>query len=224
MSKVIFREADYTDYTSLYDDDGIKEISGKNNTLYVVIQERFSRYSVVNEKEFEELCSRINEIIDDIENLKEGYSSFFRSYKHIMEYYGYKYSPAAVKRLKSWYESYNGSLHGIAEFLTITTGEKWNTYTVCGYCQGDFATGIYCEGHYNKEALDLYVGAAAGTVKEFYRIEGDDICCGFYVSDNIAWNTDELKKELSSFEGDDINDITIELFDGYSQVAKYREV
>jgi hypothetical protein len=224
MSKVIFKEVEYTEYDSLYDDDGIKEISGKNNALYVVIQDRFRRESVVNGKEFEELCSRIDEIIDDIENLKEGYSSYFRSYKHILEYYGYKYSPAAVKRLKTWYESYNGSLDDIAEFLTITTGEKWNTYGVCGYCQGDYATGIYCEGHYNDKALDLYVGAAAGTVKEFCRIEGNDICYGFYVSDNIAWNTDELKKELSSFEGDKPENITIQLFDGYTQTPKYTEV
>ena len=33
MTKVTFREVTNPDFDSLYDDDGIKEISGKNNTL-----------------------------------------------------------------------------------------------------------------------------------------------------------------------------------------------
>lgn len=224
MKKVIFRESDYTDYDILYDNDGITNESGKNNALYVIVPDGYRDYVVTNKKEYEGICNQAENIANDFSDFANGYDNYFTSYKAILNYYGVKYSPATVSRLKKWSEAYKGSIDDIAAFLTITTGEKWNTYGVCGYCQGDYATGIYCEGHYTKEALELYVGAAAGTVSEFIRIEGDDICGGFFVTDSVKWNTEALKKELASYEGDDPENITIQLFDGYTQTAKYTEV
>ena len=224
MKKVIFRESDYTDYDILYDDDGITNESGKNNALYVIVPDRYSNYVVTNKKEYEGICNQAENIANDFSDFANGYDNYFTSYKAILNYYGVKYSPATVSRLKKWSEAYKGSTDDIADYLTITTGEKWNTYGVCGYSQGDYATGIYCEGHYTKEALELYVGAAAGTVSEFIRIEGDDVCGGFFVTDSVKWNTEALKNELSGFEGDDPENITIQLFDGYTQTAKYTEV
>ena len=43
MTKVTFREVESPDFDILYDDEGIKEISGKNNTLYVIVPDRYRR-------------------------------------------------------------------------------------------------------------------------------------------------------------------------------------
>lgn len=226
MKKIIFREAEYTETSFLYDNDGIKEISGKNNALYIVNNYDFCP---VNKEEYKNITRRADEIATDfcdlVENLENGYAPYyFTNFKEICKYHGIKYSPIMVKRLKEWAKTFDNDLEQIADFLTITTGEKWNTYTVTGYSQGEHATGIYCVGHYDDNALELYVGAAAGTVTEFYRIEGDDVLGGIFVTDRTKWNTEALKKELASYEGDDPDEITIELFDGYYQTAKYKTI
>lgn len=221
MTKVVFREVEYTDYTSLYDDDGIKEISGKNNALYIIAGRG---YMPVNEIEYQEIANTAENIANDFLDLMNGNGYYFKSFKEICNYYGVKYSPAMVNKLKKYAEKYTGDFDNIAEYLTITTGEKWNTYTATGYNQGDYATGIYCENHYTDEILDLYVGAAVGTVTEFCRIDGDDECYGFFVPDEIFWNTDKLKKYLADIYGDEITDITIEVIDGYTTTANYVEV
>ncbi len=226
MTKVIFREADYCETSSLYDDDGIKEISGKNNALYVIVPDRYSRYCPVNKKEFEALEKKAENIADDFNALMGNDHYYFVNFKECMRYYGIDYNPTTAGRLKKWAKAneYDAtSIDALTDFLTITTGEKWDNIGMTGYCQGDYAIGIYCEGHYTKDALELYVGAAAGTVSEFIRIDGDDICGGFFVTDSVKWNTEALKKELASYEGDDPENITIQLFDGYTQTAKYTE-
>lgn len=221
MTKVIFRQVEYTDYTSLYDDDGIKEISGKNNALYIIAGRG---YMPVNEIEYQGIFNTAENIANDFYDLMAGNGYYFKSFKEICNYYGVKYSPWIVSKLKKYAEKYTGNFDNIAEYLTITTGEKWNTYTATGYSQGDFATGIYCENHYTDEILELYVGAAVGTVTEFCRIDGDDECYGFFVPDTISWNTDKLKKYLADIYGDEITDITIEVIDGYTTTANYAEV
>lgn len=221
MTKVIFREVEYTDYSSLYDDDGIKEISGKNNALYIIAGRD---YMPVNEKEYQAIFNTAENIANDFLDLMNGNGYYFKSFKEICNYYGVKYNPWIVNKLKKFAENYTGDFDNIAEYLTITTGEKWNTYTATGYCQGDYATGIYCENHYTDEALELYVGAAVGTVREFCRIEGNERCYGFFIPDEIVWNTDKLKEYLANLYGDKINDISVELIDGYTTTANYMEV
>ena len=227
MKKVIFRESDYCETSFLYDDDGIKEISGKNNALYVIVPDRYSRYCPVNKKEFEALEKKAENIADDFNALMGNDHYYFVNFKECMRYYGIDYNPTTAGRLKKWAKAneYDAtSIDALTDFLTITTGEKWDNIGMTGYCQGDYAIGIYCEGHHTKETLDLYVGAAAGTVSEFYRIEGDDVCSGFFVTDSTKWNTDELRKELASYEGDDPDKITIEFFNGYTQIASYKAI
>lgn len=231
MTKLTFREVETPDYDILYDDDGIKEISGKNNTLYVIVPGNYGRYYCpVNAKEYEALTSQADRIATDfcdlMENLENGYAPYyFQNFKEICNYYGIKYSPVMVKRLKEWAKTFDNEYDDYAAFLSITTGEEWDTYSVCGYCQGDYAIGIYCKGHYDNESLELYVGAAAGTVSEFCRIEpGEYTCYGFFVPDVIKWDTDKLKEYLANFEGDKPENITIELFNGYSSVANYTTV
>lgn len=223
MKKIIFREvapeAVETDF--LFDDDGLKEISGKNNALYIIAGRD---YYPVNAKEYKSMTAAAEELANDITDFMNGYSTYYRNYKHILEDHGIKYSPAAVKRIKAWSLKFNYQAEDYAEYLTITTGEKWNTYTATGYSQGDFATGIYCENHYDDDTLELYVGAAAGTVKEFCRIDDDGECYGFFVPDSITWNTDKLKAYLADIYGDNGKNISVELIDGYTTTANYVEV
>lgn len=229
MTKVTFREVqpDCIDYDYLYDNDGITERSGKNNALYIVGS---YGYVPVNKSEWEAISSRADRIATDfcdlLENLENGYAPYyFQNFKEICNYYGVKYSPVMVHKLKEWAKSFDNEPEDIAAFLSITTGEEWDSYTVTGYCQGDYATGIYCKGHYDNESLELYVGAAAGTVSEFCRIEpGEYTCYGFFVPDEIKWDTDKLKEYLANFEGDKPENITIELFNGYSSIANYTTV
>ena len=220
-NKIIFRELDYTDTSILYDNDGIKEISGRNYILYIIAGRD---YCPVNEAEYKDMTAAAEELANDITDFMNGYSTYYRNYKHILEDHGIKYSPAAVKRIKAWSLKFNYQAEDYAEYLTITTGEKWNTYTETGYSQGDYATGIYCEGLHTNEALELYVGAAAGTVSEFVKIDGEDQICGFFVPDRIKWNEAELRNYLAEFEGDNAEDIQIDLFDGFYQVAKYKTI
>ena len=221
MKKIIFREVEYADFTSLYDDDGIKEISGKNNALYIIAGRD---YMPVNAAEYEKIANNAENIAYDFIDLMTGNGYYFKSFKEICNYYGIKYSPWIVNKLKKYAKNYTGDYDNIAEYLTITTGEKWNTYTATGYSQGDYATGIYCENHYTDDALELYVGAAVGTVREFCRIENNDKCFGFFVPDDVTWNTDKLKAYLADIYGDNVKEISVELIDGYTTTANYLEV
>lgn len=221
MTNITFREVDYYDFEPLFDDDGLKEISGKNNALYIISA---GGYSPVNGKEYEHLASLAENIANDFNDLVEGNTYYFRTFKEICNYYGVKYSPATAYKLKNYAVHYTGDYEDIADFLTITTGEKWSIYNVSGYSQGDYATGIYCTGHYTTDALELYVGAAAGAVSEFCRIEDGESIYGYYVPDSIKWNTDKLRAYLADLAGDTPENIKIELFNGYIQTASYTEV
>lgn len=224
-NKVIFRESEYSEFDCLYDDDFIRGKGGsgyEDAILYVIAG---SDYPVTNKNEYQALCSRVDNIANDFYDLLHNNGYYFRTFKEICQYYGIKYSPVMVHKLKAFAESYDDrSFDDIAAFLTITTGKEWDTYQVCGYCQGDYATGIYCKNHWDAESLELYVGAAAGTVSEFCRIEDGFECWGYYVTDDIKWNEDKLREYLSSMEGDKPEDIQIELFNGYSQVASYKTI
>ena len=228
MTKVTFREVESPDFDFLYDDDGIKEISGKNNTLYVIVPDRYRRYCPVNAKEFEALEKQAENIAEDFNALMGNDHYYFTNFKECMKYYGIEYNPTRAGRLKKWVKAneYDATtIDALTDFLSITTGEEWDNIGISGYCQGDYAIGIYCKGHYDNESLELYVGAAAGTVSEFCRIEpGEYNCYGFFVPDEIKWNTDKLREYLANFEGDKPENITIELFDGYSSVANYTTV
>ena len=227
MTNIIFREVspECQEIDYLYDDDFIRGKGGdgyEDAILYVIAG---SDYAVTNKQEWERLCKLVDDIATDFYDLMNGNGYYFRTFKEICKYYDIKYSPVMVHKLKAFAESYDDrSFDDIAAFLTITTGKEWDTYTVTGYSQGDYATGIYCTEFYTSESLELYVGAAAGTVSEFCRIEDDDTCYGFFVPDEIKWNADELRTYLSNCYGDKEEDITIELFKGYSSVANYETV
>lgn len=227
MKKIIFREVEPECFEAdcLYDNDFIRGKGGdgyENGILYIVTGDD---YAVTNKQEWEALCNLVDNIVSDFNALMENDHYYFRNYKEVLRYYGIKYSPVIVHKLKKFVESYDDrSYEDIAAYLTITTGKQWETYTVTGYSQGDYATGIYCTKYYNDDALELYVGAAAGTVSEFCRIEENDTCYGFFVPDSIKWNEDKLREYLAGMEGDKPENITIELFNGYSQVASYKTI
>lgn len=226
-NKVIFREVspECQEMDYLYDNDIIAGKCGdgyENSILYVL---GCDGYAVTNNQEWESLCNLVDNIVSDFNALMGNDHYYFNTYKEVLRYYGIKYSPVMVHKLKAFAESYDDrSMEDIAEYLTITTGKEWETYTVTGYCQGDYATGIYCKDHWDAESLELYVGAAAGTVSEFCRIDGEDVCWGYYVTDDIKWNEDKLREYLAGMEGDKPENIQIELFNGYSQVASYKTI
>ena len=227
---IIFKQVapDCIDYACLYVDDGIKEISGKNNALYIIVPDNYRNYYPVNEKEYKDILKQAENIADDFNALMGNDHYYFRNFKECLKYYGIDYTTTRTAKLKEWAKKHQfdyETIDAITEFLTLTTGEEWDNVGLTGYCQGDYAIGIYCKGHYDNESLELYVGAAAGTVSEFCRIEpGESTCYGFFVPDEIKWDTDKLRTYLANFEGDKPENITIELFNGYSSVANYTTV
>jgi len=222
MKKIIFREVtpEAVETDILFDYDGLSEVSGKNNALYIFGDRG---YMPINKKEYDAISKQAENIADDFNALMGNDHYYFVNFKECLHYYGVKYSPVMVHRLKEWAKTFDNDIEGMAAYLTITTGEEWETYTVTGYCQGDYATALYCKGHYSEESLELYAGAVAGTVSEFCRIEENDTCYGFFVPDSVKWNTDELRTYLSKQWGDNEENITLELFDGYTQTANYME-
>lgn len=229
MTNIIFREVspECQELDSLYDDDGIKEISGKNNALYIIVPDGYRSYYPVNEKEYKNILKQAENIADDFNALMGNDHYYFRNFKECLKYYGIEYTTTRTAKLKEWAKKYQfdyETIDAITEFLTLTTGEEWDNIGLTGYCQGDYAIGIYCKGHYDNDALKLYVGAAAGTVTEFCRIEENDTCYGFFVPDSVKWNTDELRTYLANCYGDKEEEISIELFDGYTQTATYKTV
>ena len=229
MTNIIFREVspECQEIDYLYDNDGIKEISGKNNALYIIVPDGYRNYYPVNGEEYKNILKQAENIADDFNALMGNDHYYFRNFKECLKYYGIEYTTTKTAKLKEWAKKYQfdyETIDAITEFLTLTTGEEWDNIGITGYCQGDYAIGIYCKGHYDNDALKLYVGAAAGTVSEFCRIEENDTCYGFFVPDSVKWNTDELRTYLSNCYGDKEEDITIELFKGYSSVATYETV
>lgn len=119
----------------------------------------------------------------------------------------------------------------LAKYLSKKTNRTFVTKRFYGYSQGDISVLIYCADVYKYNELDLYGYAPLGCVSEFMRIESPfadgtspEPIYGFYVVDGCKYNKEELKKELCSYYGDNPDNVTIELFDGYTQIAKYRTI
>ena len=148
-----------------------------------------------------------------------GYNSY-ATYKEAMQNNGISYTSYICHKLKEWVKNADISdTDSIAEYLTITTGEKWNARAFCGYCQGDYCEVVYCTEHYSKEHITEIGKLWLGCGTEF----SIDDCYGYFVIDDIRWHEGEqLKKALADSYGCKPEELEIWLYDGEHSITDYK--
>ena len=89
---------------------------------------------------------------------------------------------------------YNADADATAELMTLISGEEWKTYSLIGYCQGDYMTAIYKPAEWTEKALDevntMYWGG--GNAYTLY-IDGEVL----YTTYCTEWNEEEITKFLA---------------------------
>jgi len=200
MKKIVAKEVNpaHVDFSFYFDDDSLKSAGGENCAVYIVPADR-RRYSGFNMEEYREIEHHAQAVIDDYEA-------------------GYPVEEA----LKEWAKYANPqNTSDIAEFLTITTGEKWEVKAFTGYSQGDFCEVVYCVSHYTPERINEIGNLWLGCGTEFC-IDG---CHGYYVPDTIRWREgDELRQYLADRYGCKPEELEIYLYDGEETVTKYKKM
>lgn len=200
MKKIIAKEVNpkYIDFSYYFDDDGLKSAGGENCAVYIVPGNR-TRHSGFNMDEYREIELYAQSVIDDYLD-------------------GYPIDEA----LKEWAEYANPcETRDIAEFLTITTGERWEVKAFTGYNQGDYCEVVYCANHYTPERIEEIGKLWMGCGTEFC-IDG---CCGYYVIDEIRWAEGEkLRQYLADSYGCKPEELEIYLYDGEYTVTKYKKM
>jgi len=224
MKKIIAKEVNpaHVDFSFYFDDDGLKSVGGKNCAVYIVPADR-RRNSGFNMDEYREIEEKAEAIIDGFRDVSDkwtnGYNSF-ATYKEVMEYNDIPYTSRRCHLLKEWAEYANPYDPGfIAEFLTITTGEKWEVKSFTGYSQGDYCEVVYCVNHHTPEHINEIGKFWLGCGTEFYI----DDCRGYFVPDTIRWREgDELRQYLADCYGCKPEELEIYLYDGEHIVTDYR--
>lgn len=198
MEKIIAKELNpaHVDFSFYFDDDGLKSVGGENCAVYIVPADR-RNYNGFNMEEYEEIEQQAQAVIDDYE---EGYP--------------------IEETLKEWVKTADTSdTDSIAEFLTITTGEKWEVKSFTGYSQGDYCEVVYCVSRHTPERITEIGKFWLGCGTEFC-IDG---CCGYYVPDAIRWQEGEtLRKYLADCYGCEPEELEIYLYDGEHIVTNYK--
>lgn len=153
-----------------------------------------------------ELFDRITGNAEEATEATENFEYMSGYYKNLTEYLNDTFKPVKpyntrqIHRIKELlpliYEK--DDPEAIAELMTITSGEEWETYALIGYCQGDYATAIYKPEHHSKEGLEdlntMYWNG--GTAYNVYC--NGEMEVGIYTT---KWDEDERKEELASIIG-----------------------
>lgn len=214
-----------------FDDDGLTEAGGDYcYNLFIIGDGR--RVGGFNEEAYVKIQKQADAILDgfyDVEHPNSGYCwTSYESYKAVMEDFGIPYNSRRCHALKEWAkEADTSEPESIAEFLTITTGKKWDVTGVCGYCQGDCVEIVYCPEHY-KSGVQHYGEVWLGCAKEFCVIDVDDegeegdSVYGFIVADCEVRDDEDYKRIICEWNDLNPDETALEMFDGYTHTAKYR--
>lgn len=231
MIKNIIREvpAEQAELSFYFDGDCFRDYDGNhfNYNLFILSFGYYGRIDGgLNIDDYKTTQERAESIIDgfnDVTDELTDYDGNPITYEMVMddENISHDKRDALVK----WYESDPDTNHAedIADFLTITTGEKWTSTSARGYCQGDYVEIVYCESHYTKDdainAGEIYLGAA----KEFCVIDIDengeetDTCYGFIIADNQikSWMyaDSEYKRTVCEYDGLNPETTRLEMID-----------
>ena len=229
--KHIVREvpAEQSDFSFYFDDDGLTGAGGDYcNTLFIVARSHGS--SGFNEREYKEVQSKAEAIIDSFNDVTNkwtnGYSGY-ETHKEAMQYNNIPYTSRRCHLLKAWArEADTGDTDDIAEFLAITTGKEWKTDSARGYCQGDYVEMVYCPDCY-KQGVKNYGETWLGAAKEFYTIDIDedgeegDTCYGFIVADCQARQEEDYKRLVCEWAGLPEEETRLEMIDESRTYTKH---
>lgn len=209
MDKYVFRQVPpgYMDCSTFFDTDCFTEAAGGfSYTLFILYYDHGRLYGL-NSKDYENVVSNADGIVDGFEEVKDGITNWRgekESYKDVMKYYGIEYNPTRCHALKEWAENADtAKIDTIAEYLSITTGKKWETTCARGYCQGDYVDILYCTEHYTEKDAVAYGEIYLGACTEFSLKEPCEELevYGFFVADSQAWRDEDVKKLLCEQEG-----------------------
>lgn len=218
-----------TDFSFYFDDDGLTEAGGDYcNNLFIV---SFRRHSEgFNNEEYKRVQDKADAIIDGFSDVSDkwtnGYNSY-ETYKECMEYNAIEYTTHKCHALKEWVKTADTrNPETIADFLTITTGKRWQVDSATGYCQGDYVEMVYCPEHY-KDGVKHYGEIWLGAGKEFYTIDLDengdetDTCYGYIIADSQAWKDEDYKRLVCEWAGIPENETQLEMIDGSNTYTQY---
>lgn len=213
-----------------FEDDGLTERGGDwNYNLFVVSKDRWGGLSGFNIETYEGVRKEAEDLLDGFgwaDEKATDYDGKRITYKAVMEDNRIPYNPRKCHALKEWAKSAdNLDADDIAAYLTITTGKKWNSIGVCGYCQGDYVEVVYCEGFH--ENPKYYGECWLGCAKEFtvnYLDESgeeEDSVGGYIVSDSQAWRDEDIKRLVCEWAGIPEEETVLELIESTSYHTTY---
>ena len=215
MRKIIAKEvAPYDiDFSYYFDSDSFTNASGKNCACYIPGNRDSHGF---NSDEYKNIVVQADSIIEGFDSIENGYGGTFKA---VMQENDITYTSRKCYLLKLWAKTANtNNSADIAEFLTITTGEKWNVRSFTGYSQGDYCEVIYCTEHYSDETITEVGKFWLGCGTEF----SIDNCYGYFVTDDIRWEAGEaLKKTLAGNYGCNPEELEVYLYKGEHRVADY---
>lgn len=225
----------------VFDDDGLSEAGGDwNYTLFIVSNEGWGRLYGFNIDEYKRIRKDAEDLLDGfgwVEEKATDYDGKRITYKAVMEDNRIPYNPTKCHALKEWAKSAdNLDTDDIAAYLTITTGKKWNSIGVCGYCQGDYVEVVYCEDYH--ENPKYYGECWLGCAREYcvidvenYKAPKDedeeasytetDSCGGYIVSDSQAWRDEDIKRLVCEWAGIPEEETVLEMIESTSYHTTY---
>ena len=227
MIKHIIREVspERTDWRDYFDGDCFNEHSGDyNNTIFPLFLDRYSMWCCVNEKEWKRITQEMSDVFYEVNN---GIGYGYKNVKEIMRDYKLPYNPRNAHILKDIADGNEEDSRILATYLTIKTGKKWDVASGRGYCQGDYVELVYCTENYTEKTVEILCDAVLGCGKEFCVVDLDengeetDTCWGFYVTDAEAWEDEEYKAIVCSWDGLDESETQLEMIDGEHHITTY---
>jgi len=222
MEKIIAKEVNpaYVDFSLYFYDDSLKSVSGENCAVYIVPGNR-ERYGGFNMEEYREIEQKADSLIEAFKEVSPK-NEYYPTYKEAMLSHDIEYTSHKCKLLKKWAEYANPYDTGdLAEFLTITTGEKWEVKAFTGYSQGEYCEVVYCVNRHTPEHITEIGKFWLGCGTEF----SIDDCYGYYVVDELRWEEGEkLRQYLADCYGCRPEELEVYLYDGEHIVTDYRKM
>ena len=220
MKKIIAKEVNpaHVDFSFYFDDDGLKSAGGENCAVYIVPANR-RRNSGFNMDEYREIEQTADSLIQAFKEVSPK-NEYYPTYEVAMLSHNIEYTSRKCHLLKEWAEYANPyDTSHIAEFLTITTSEKWEVKSFTGYSQGDYCEVVYCINHYTPEHITEIGKFWLGCGTEFCI----DDCYGYFVIDELRWEEGEkLRQYLADCYGCKPDELEIYLYDGEHTVTDYK--
>lgn len=217
MNKIIAREVNpaEVDFSFYFDNDGMTSKGGEYYAVYITGNSNDYGFNL---DEYNKIVEQADRIIDGFEDVKSGYC--YKTFKEVMQENDIAYTSHKCHLLKEWAKTADtDDADSIAEFLTITTSEEWNSRAFCGYSQGDYCKVVYCTRHYSEEAITPIGEFWLGCGTEFCI----DDCYGYFVVDDIRWKEGEaLKAALAKMYGCKPEELEVYLYDGEHTVTNYK--